>query len=170
MPSGYFHPKYIPCPNPEFAHMSQSLANLVVHLVFSTKERRPWIRDQERTSLHAYIIGILKGHNSPVIEINSVSEHIHILFAQSKNHAPAKLVEQVKSASSAWLKRQDPSYHGFAWQGGYAEFSVSPRHIPVVRAYIRRQQAHHKNEPFQVELRRFCERNDRPLDERFAWD
>jgi hypothetical protein len=77
--------------------MSQSLANIILHLVFSTKGRRQLLRDEERGQLHAYITGIVKNYDSPLIEINSVRDHIHILFAQSKNHAPAKIVEQVKA-------------------------------------------------------------------------
>ena len=99
--------------------MSQSLANIVVHLVFSTKGRRQLLRDEERGQLHAYITGILKNHDSPLIEINSLRDHIHILFAQSKNHVPAKIVEQVKSASSGWIKQQHTWYSDFAWQMGY---------------------------------------------------
>jgi REP element-mobilizing transposase RayT len=122
--------------------MSQSLSNIVVHLVFSTKGRRQLIRDEERGDLHAYITGILKNVDSPLIEINSVRDHIHILFAQSKNHAPAKIVEQVKSSSSCWIKEQHSSYIDFAWQAGYGEFSVSPMHIEAVREYIRNQPEH----------------------------
>src|SRR6185295_2817462 len=98
--------------------MSQSLANIVVHLVFSTKGRRPLLRDEERDQLHAYITGILENHDSPPIETNSVRDHIHILFAQSKNHASAKIVEQVKSSSSGWIKGQNEWYADFAWQTG----------------------------------------------------
>src|SRR5580692_3186887 len=105
--------------------MSQSLANIIVHLVFCTKDRRPLLRDEERGQLHAYT-GILKNHDSPLIEINSVRDHIHILFAQSKNHAPAKIIEQIKSSSSGWIKDQHASYSDFAWQTGYGEFSLSP--------------------------------------------
>ncbi|HXD01429.1 MAG TPA: IS200/IS605 family transposase [Verrucomicrobiae bacterium] len=150
--------------------MSQSLANIIVHLVFSTKGRRQLLRDDERGQLHAYITGILKNHDSPLIEINSVADHIHILFAQSKNHAPAKLVEQVKSSSSGWIKQQHASYSDFAWQTGYGEFSVSPMHVEAVREYIRNQAEHHRQEGFQDEFRRFCEKNGRPLDEKYAWD
>src|SRR5258706_6948318 len=99
--------------------MSQSLANIIVHLVFSTKERRPLLREEERGQLHAYITGILKNHDSPLIEINSVRDHVHILFAQSKNHAPAKIVEQVKSSSSGWIKTQNSWYADFACQPGH---------------------------------------------------
>jgi len=150
--------------------MSQSLVNIVVHLVFSTKHRRPLLRDSERSQLHADITGVLKNHDSPLIEINSVRDHIHILFAQSKKHATAKVVEQVKTASSGWIKTLDPWYSDFAWQTGYGEFSVSPIHTEVVRDYIRHQAEHHKQEDFQSEYRRFCEKNQRSLDERYAWD
>jgi len=148
--------------------MSQSLANIIVHLVFSTKDRRPLLRDEERAELHAYIAGVLKNHDSPLIEINSVRDHVHILFAQSKNHAPSKIVEQIKTASSTWIKTRHPWYSDFAWQSGYGEFSVSPIHVEPVREYIRDQEAHHKKEDFQTEYRRFCERNCKPLDERYA--
>ncbi len=150
--------------------MSQSLANIVVHLVFSTKERRPLLRDEERGELHAYLTGVLKNHDSPLIEVNSVRDQIHLLFVQSKNHAPARIVEQVKTASSGWVKSLDEWYSDFAWQGGYGEFSVSPMHVESVREYIRSQAEHHRQESFQAEFRRFCEKNGRPLDERYVWD
>lgn len=150
--------------------MSQSLANIVVHLVFGTKNRRQLLRDVERGQLHAYITGILKNYDSPLVEINSVRDHIHILFAQSKNHPTASIVEQVKTASSIWIKTTDGCYSDFAWQTGYGAFSVSPMHIEVVREYIRNQAEHHKQEDFQTEYRRFCEKNGKPLDERYAWD
>ncbi len=109
-------------------------------------------------------------YDSPVIEINSVRDHTHILFAQSKNHAPAKIVEQVKTASSGWIKTLDPWYSDFAWQTGYGEFSVSPMHVESVRDYVRNQAEQHRQEDFQTEYRRFCEKNGKPLDERYAWD
>jgi len=150
--------------------MSQSLANIVVHLVFSTKDRQRLLRDEERSQLHAYITGVLRNHDSPLIEINSVRDHVHVLFAQSKNYAPAKIVEDVKTSSSGWIKDQHPCYSEFAWQTGYGEFSVSPTHVLAVREYIRGQAEHHKQEDFQTEYRRFCEKNGKPVDERYVWD
>ena len=150
--------------------MSQSLANIVVHLVFSTKERRPLLRDEERGELHAYLAGILKNHDSTLIEINSVRDHIHILFGQSKIHAPATIVRELKSSSSGWIKQQRPAYADFAWQTGYGEFSVSPTHVEAAREYIRKQAEHHLREDFKTEYRRFCEKNGARLDERYAWD
>ncbi|MCF7674580.1 MAG: IS200/IS605 family transposase [Akkermansiaceae bacterium] len=142
----------------------------MIHLVFSTKRRHLLLLDEQRGELHAYITGILQNHDSPLIEINSVPDHIHILFALSKNHALAKMVEQVKSSSSAWLKRQDECYAGFAWQAGYGAFSVSGGLVEKVRAYIRNQAEHHRRNDFQNEYRRFCEEQGKPLDERYAWD
>ena len=150
--------------------MAQSLANIVVHLVFSTKGRRQLLRDNERSELHAYIAGVIKNLDSQLIEINSVRDHAHILFVQSKSHAPSKIVEQIKTASSCWLKDQNIYYEDFAWQAGYGEFSVSPTHVETVRLYIRNQAEHHKQEDFQTEYLRFCEKNGKPLDERYAWD
>jgi REP element-mobilizing transposase RayT len=150
--------------------MSQSLANIVVHLVFSTKVRRPLLRNEEREQLHAYITGILKNHGAPLIEINSVRDHVHILFAQSKNHVLSKIIEQVKSSTSGWLKTKGAWYADFAWQAGYGAFSVSAAHVEAVRKYIQIQHEHHKAEDFQTEYRRFCAKNGCPLDERYAWD
>jgi putative transposase len=149
--------------------MPQSIANVVVHLVFSTKGRRPFLRDEERNRLHAYIAGGLENHDSPMIEINSVRDHVHVLFAHSRNHAMAKIVEHIKVSSSKWIKEQDRWYSDFAWQGGYGVFSVSPIHVEAVRDYIRSQEEHHKEEDFQTEYRRFCEKNGVVLDERYAW-
>src|SRR5271163_2013925 len=132
--------------------MSQSLVKNAVHLVFSTKDRRRLLRDQERQDLHCYITGILKNKRSPLIEINSVGDHIHILYAQSKNVALAKTVEQVKSSSSGWLKEQHRTYSRFAWQAGYGAFSVSHSHVEAVREYIQNQDKHHGREDFQTEF------------------
>jgi len=93
-----------------------------------------------------------------------------MLFGQSKNHAPATIVEQIKTGSSRWIKTVHPWYAGFAWQNGYGEFSVSPMHIEAVRSYIRNQPEHHRQEDFQTEYRRFCAKNGAPLDERYAWE
>jgi REP element-mobilizing transposase RayT len=150
--------------------MSQSLSNILVHLVFSTKERRPLLRDEERERVHAYLVGVLNNCGSSVLEINSVVDHVHILFRQSKNHAPASVIEQLKAASSGWIKTLAPWYDIFAWQGGYGQFSVSPTHVEAVREYIRGQAEHHRKEDFQTEFRRFCEKNGHALDERYAWE
>ena len=150
--------------------MSQSLARILVHLTFSTKDRRPLIRDQERDKLHAYIIGVMKSQDSPSLETNSVSDHVHILFSLSKNHALATVIGEVKAASSAWIKTQDSGYRDFYWQGGYAAFSVSESQVEKVRLYIRNQRAHHQKLSFQDELRALFQKHKVAYDEQYAWN
>lgn len=150
--------------------MAQSLAKVLVHLVFSTKHRRPLIRDDVRGKLHAYLLGILDNHQSPSLETNSVEDHVHILFSLSKNWALAKVIEQVKCSSSDWLKQQGEWYADFYWQTGYGAFGVSETHADAVRQYIRSQREHHAKVSFQDEFRELCRKNNAPLDERYAWD
>lgn len=150
--------------------MSQSLAKILVHLTFSTKDRRPLLRDRERGQLHAYVIGVLSNHKCPSLETNSVSDHMHILFLLSKNMALAKVIGEIKESTSAWVKTLDPWYHDFYWQGGYASFSVSESRVEIVRRYIRNQPAHHKKVTFQDELRALLKRHKVEYDERYVWD
>lgn len=111
--------------------MGQSLSQMYIHLVFGTKYRYPYINENVEDSLHAYIAGILKNLESPAIKINSVPDHIHILFRLSKNYALAKVVEEVKKESSKWMKTQGVT--GFTWQGGYGAFSVSSYKVEIVK-------------------------------------
>jgi REP element-mobilizing transposase RayT len=150
--------------------MPQSLANVLVHLIFSTKDRRPLIRDDIRERLHAYIVGILENQQSPSLATNSVEDHIHILFVLSKNLALAKAVQEVKQSSSKWIKEQPGEYKAFAWQNGYAAFSVSESQREVVRDYVHKQPEHHAKVSFQDELRQFFNKHGVSYDERYAWD
>jgi REP element-mobilizing transposase RayT len=133
--------------------MGQSLSQLYVHLVFGTKYWRPYINEAVEQSLHAYIAGILKNLESPALKINSMPDHIHILFRLSKNYALAKVVEEVKKQSSKWMKQE--GVRGFAWQGGYGAFSVSSYKVEVVKNYIIRQKEHHKNVSYKNEVEKF---------------
>jgi putative transposase len=150
--------------------MPQSLANILVHLIFSTKDRRPLIRDDVREHLHAYIVGILENQQSPSLQTNSVEDHAHILFVLSKNLPLAKVVQEVKQSSSKWIKGQGADYSDFGWQNGYAAFSVSESQRDVVREYIRNQREHHAKVSFQDELRQFFKRHGVDYDERYVWD
>jgi len=149
-------------------NMSQSLANILVHVIWSTKERRPLISDAVREGLHGYMAGILKKVESPALIINSVNDHIHVLCQLSKNLAASKLVEEVKKSSSKWMKEQ--GVFDFAWQNGYGLFSVSQSNAGAVRNYIEGQGEHHKKRDFKDEFRAFCKRYNVPLDERYVWD
>jgi len=136
--------------------MPQSLARILVHAIWSTKERRPLISDGVRAGLHGYIAGTLKNIESPALVINSVADHVHILCQLSKNLAPCKLVEEVKTSSTKWMKAQGVPL--FAWQNGYGMFSVSQSNADEVRDYIEGQAEHHKKRDFKAEFREFCKR------------
>lgn len=148
--------------------MPQSLANILVHAIWSTKKRRPLIRDEVRAGLHGYMAGILKNLESPALAINSVADHVHVLCVLSKNFAACKLVEAVKTGSSKWMKSHDVAR--FAWQNGYGVFSVSQSNANKVKLYIEGQAEHHKKRDFMSEFREFCRRHNVPLDERYVWD
>lgn len=130
--------------------MGQSLSQMYIHLVFRTKYGRPYIQENIESSLHAYMAGILKNMESPALKINSVPDHIHILFRLSKNFALAKVVEEVKKQSSKWMKGK--GVVGFTWQIGYGAFSVSSYKVEVVKNYIIRQKEHHKIVTFKDEI------------------
>ena len=148
--------------------MAQSLANILIHAIWSTKDRRPIIRDDVRAGLHGYMAGILKNLESPALIINSVADHVHILCQLSKNIAACKLVEEVKKNSTKWMKAEGAL--DFAWQNGYGVFSVSQSNVDEVRKYIDGQAEHHKKLDFKEEFRAFCKRYNVPIDERYVWD
>jgi putative transposase len=150
--------------------MPQSLAKVLVHLVFSTKQRERVLTNDIREELHRYIAGILKNYESPAILINSVEDHLHILFSQSRNHSLADLAEQAKKGSSKWLKTKGPDFARFHWQNGYGAFSVSQSNVKQVTAYIQRQPEHHKRQSFQDEFLAFLKRHEIEYDERYVWD
>jgi REP element-mobilizing transposase RayT len=150
--------------------MSQSLVKNLVHLVYSTKHRQPWIAKNHRDSLYAYQAGIFKEWSSPALVIGGVEDHVHTLFSLSKNHALKKIVEEVKTGSSKWMKNEGPRTPDFYWQGGYAAFSVSQSNVEVVKRYIENQEEHHCKMTFQDELRALFQRHGIEFDERYVWD
>jgi len=151
--------------------MAQSLAKLLVHLIYSTKNREPLLKDDVlRDELHRYSAGILKEWDSPAILINSVDDHVHILFLPSKKHALIRIVGEVKKGSSKWLKSKAPSLANFHWQNGYGAFSVSQSGVDDLGKYIANQKEHHRHRTFQEEFREFLKRYEVTYDERYVWD
>ena len=150
--------------------MPQSHARILTHLVYATKNRERILGEDIRDELHRYTAGVLKAWDSPAILINSVEDHIHILYAQSRVHSLAKIVEKVKGATSRWIKRKGARYANFYWQDGYGGFSVSQSNVPEVTNYIARQQEHHRRKSFQDEFREFLRKHEIEFDERYVWD
>jgi len=150
--------------------MSQSLVKNLLHLVYSTKHREPWIPKEHRDALWAYQAGIFKELESPALIIGGVEDHVHALFALSKNYALKKVVEEVKKGSSKWMKSDGPRHRHFSWQAGYAAFSVSQSSVEAVTQYISDQEGHHRKMTFQDELRALFKRHNVEFDERYVWD
>ncbi|MEA5556252.1 IS200/IS605 family transposase [Nodularia spumigena] len=150
--------------------MPQSLARLHVHLIFSTKHRLPVLDEAVRDPLHRYAAVVLKNLECQPILINSVEDHVHMLFELARTVAISEVVEDVKKFSSRWLKTQSGALSDFAWQAGYGAFAVSYSNLPEVRAYIADQREHHCTRTFQDEFRAFLTRHGVDFDERYVWD
>lgn len=150
--------------------MPQSLAQILVHLVFSTKNRERILADDIRDELHGYIGGIVENQNGKLLKAGSIEDHIHLLIAHPRTCAPADLVQEIKTSSSKWLKAQGRAYLGFHWQSGYGMFSISPTHREALELYIAKQAEHHRKVTFQQEYRRLLKKYGIPFDERYVWD
>ena len=151
--------------------MPQSLAKILVHTIFSTKERRPFLHDPTlRGELHCYMGGILKGLGCQPIIVGGVADHVHLLASLSRTCQAAELVKEAKRGSSLWIKDRDARLRDFAWQKGYGMFSIGFSQLEEVRCYIAGQEEHHRQVSFQDELRRFLRRYEVEYDERYVWD
>jgi putative transposase len=150
--------------------MAQSLAKLYVHLIFSTKNRQAILAEEIRPDLHDYLGGILRDLECPAIEINTESDHVHLLFSLARTVTLSDVVANIKRGSTTWLKSRNGVYSEFHWQAGYGAFSVSQSALDEVRAYIRNQREHHRRLSFQDEFRAFLRRHSIAFDEAYVWD
>jgi REP element-mobilizing transposase RayT len=149
--------------------MSQSLSKLYVHIIFHVKNNNVLIREDEEKELYSYIGGIIKANEAIPIKINGTENHLHILTTMSKNLSLAKFVEEIKRNSSRWIKSKGEHYRFFAWQGGYAGYSVSQSKVDVVGKYIENQKRHHKSETFQDEYVKFLTEYNVDFDKKYLW-
>ena len=150
--------------------MPQSLVKNYIHIVFSTKNRQPFIDQSIKEELHAYLGGTCKELGCPVLAVGGVEDHVHILCMLSRNMALSELVGKVKANSSKWIKTKGEQYANFYWQNGYGAFSVNPTETEVVIKYIQNQEEHHKKRTFQEEYRLFLKKYKVEYDERYVWD
>lgn len=150
--------------------MGQSLVKNYIHLVFSTKYRQTLIHDDIGKELYAYLGGVCKNLECYPIQIGGYRDHVHILCMLSKKVPLVKLLQEVKSHSSNWMKSKDERLKNFYWQDGYGAFSVNPSEVDVVINYIANQEEHHRTRTFQDEYRTFLEKYNVPYDERYVWD
>ena len=150
--------------------MPQSLAHVIIHLVFSTKDREPFLTPAIRPHLHAYLAEVARNAGCECHRVGGVSDHVHLAIALSRTLTIAELAETLKTSSSKWIKTQSPSLAAFAWQRGYGAFSVGPVDCPALCDYIDRQEEHHRTRTFQEEYRAFLTKYRVAFDERYVWD
>jgi len=150
--------------------MSQSLVKNYLHIIFSTKYRQRLISNAVEDELYAYIGGLCKKMDCQPIKIGGYENHVHILCMLSKMMTLIKLMQEVKSASSRWIKTIHPHLQNFYWQDGYGAFSVNPSETEIVIRYISNQKVNHQKLTFQDEYRAYLKKYGVEYDERYVWD
>ena len=151
--------------------MPQSLSNVLVHIVFSTQDRQPFLRHRALCeAMHKYLASVWARRGCPVIKVGGVEDHVHMLARQARMIALTEWVKELKRASSLWVKEAPEGACFFQWQAGYGAFSVSQSHSSAVERYIIRQEQHHRRVSFQEEFRKLLDRHQVAYDDRYVWD
>ena len=150
--------------------MPQSLSKVILHIIFSTKNREPFLDSDVRPRMHAYLATTCRDLSAELVCVGGVADHVHIVATLPRTVSQAQLIEQIKKASSKWIKALDTRYRGFFWQRGYGALSVSPSQLEVVVQYIETQQEHHRTRAFQEEYRELLQRHGVDFNERYLWD
>jgi REP element-mobilizing transposase RayT len=150
--------------------MARSLSFLLVHVVFSTKDRIPVLDEAVRPDLYAYLATIVRNNECECFRVGGVADHVHLAIRLNREANVADLVAEIKASSSKWMKGQSPKLAKFAWQRGYGAFSVGPADLNELIRYIDTQEAHHAKQNFQEELRAFLKRYGIECEERYLWD
>jgi REP-associated tyrosine transposase len=150
--------------------MPQSLSKVILHIIFSTKNREPWLDPEVRPRMHAYLATICRDVGADFVRIGGVADHVHIITTLPRTVPQARFIEQIKKTSSKWIKALDARYRGFFWQRGYGALSVSPSQLDSVLDYVNKQQEHHRTRTFQEEYRDFLLKHGIGFDERYVWD
>jgi putative transposase len=148
--------------------VAQTCGNVVVHLIFSTKLRKPLIAPDIRADLFAYLGGIVRELRCTALIINGTCDHVHMLIRIRPAHSIAEIARIVKTNSSGWIRRK--GHKEFAWQSGYGVFSVSESRVPAVTKYIATQDEHHQKLSFQEEFVAFLKKNKVAYDGPYIWD
>jgi putative transposase len=150
--------------------MSRSLSFVLVHVIFSTKERRPVLNESFRPQLYAYLSTLVRNAGCECYRVGGVADHVRLGIRMSRTTNVAKLVEGMKASSSKWIKTKDPKFAKFAWQRGYGAFSVGPTELKALEQYIDSQDVHHAKRTFQDEFRGFLKKYGIDCEEQYLWD
>ncbi|HKO95885.1 MAG TPA: IS200/IS605 family transposase [Pyrinomonadaceae bacterium] len=150
--------------------MPQSLSSILIHLIFSTKNREPFITPNIESELHPYMAKIFRELKSPSLAINGMPDHVHVLFSLDRVISIADLLQEVKSETSKWIRTKGREFQSFHWQRGYGAFSIGQSQVDDVKRYIQNQKEHHRRITFQEEYRHFLKAYGIEYDERYVWD
>ena len=150
--------------------MAQSLRKVIIHIIFSTKDREPWLDAKVQPRMHGYLATLCRDLGGELVHVGGVSDHVHVVTTLPRIMSQAELIEQIKKASSKWIKALGAQYRGFFWQRGYGVFSVSPSQLESVLKYVDGQEEHHRTRTFQDEYRELLQRHAVDFDERYVWD
>ena len=150
--------------------MPQSLSKVIVHMIFSTKNREPFLDPEIRPRMHAYLATICRDLGGQGYRVGGVADHVHIVSTLPRTLSQASMIEELKTTSSKWIKGIDARYTQFHWQRGYGAFSVSPSQLDAVIQYVETQEEHHRTRTFQEEYRDFLRKHEIEFDERYVWD
>jgi putative transposase len=145
--------------------MGSTFLSLHYHIVFSTKERRPFISADWRPGLHEYLGGTVNGLKGVAEVVGGVEDHVHLLVGLRATHCLADFMRELKKAFSTWASENHERQ--FGWQDGYSAFTVSATHLDIVRKYIARQEAHHRNLSFRDELKQLLKKNGVKYDPKY---
>jgi REP element-mobilizing transposase RayT len=150
--------------------MPQSLSRVILHIIFSTKNREPWLDSNVRPRMHAYLATICRDLDADLVQVGGVADHVHIVTTLPRTLSQAQLIERIKKTFSKWIKAFDVRYRGFFWQRGYGAFSVSSSQLDTALEYVKKQQQHHRRRTFQDEYRELLHKHGVDFDERYVWD
>ena len=149
-------------------NMADSYTNLLYHIVFSTKGRRPLITSEYEPLLYDYIGGIVRGVGGISLELNGTEDHVHLLAKLRPDRALSDVLRDLKANATGWMHDVFPALQDFSWQRGYGAFTVSQSNVEEVRHYIARQKEHHVKFSFRDEFIQFLKANDIEYDERYV--
>jgi putative transposase len=153
----------------EFLYDS-TLSNVLLHIIFSIKNRHPFIDTNIEQELYSYMVSICKSLDSYVHKIGGVEDHVHLFLTLPRTLTISNLLEELKKKSSKWIKTKGQIYNDFLGQKGFGAFSVSESQYKIVSKYIENQKLHHESQSFQDEYRKILRLNNVPYDERYLWD
>jgi REP element-mobilizing transposase RayT len=149
--------------------MPHSFVSLLVHVIFSTKNRKPDLSPELAQRIFPYMGGIVRERKGVPLIINGPADHVHLLVSLPATESVAELLRVVKTNSSRWVHEQFPDKKRFSWQAGYAAFTVSGSRVDDVRSYIAAQQEHHRRVSFQDEFLTFLRKSGIAYDARDLW-